>query len=225
MQDEQAAIQSSGEYEVSERTQHLVKYLEQLWQRPQVPSSEMLNHIVEFIVRFSEPHKLYQTLALTKIAESLVDHMSLHFIDIMATFEQKAEQEGIDREERDAILSGVFAEVFPEMMGLGKHLTIQSIDDLVVLGNITFGLYKLSQVDSAEDAQSWMFELPVLYRRQLAQERLLTSIQAHLTVTRGSTSARSMGTTSGYIAWNSSLPAPAPIQVSMTTNKIVPTLA
>ena len=65
-----------------------------------------------------------------------------------------------------------------------KRLTIRSLDDLVTLSNITFSLRTLSQADSAEEAQNWMYELPVLYSRQLAQEHLVTNLPTQLIVTR-----------------------------------------
>jgi hypothetical protein len=225
MQDERVSIQKEGEQAISPRTIRLIEYLDKQWQRSLGPSSVALRSITEFLVRFPDVYKMQQVMAMTKIAESLIDAMCLHFLNILATFQEKAEQEGIDAEEREALLRSVLTETFPEMMSLSRHVTIQSIDDLVTLSNITHGLYTLSQVSSAEEALSWMFELPALYRRQLAQGQLLTSIQAHVMVSKSPTSGQPRGYTSGYIAWNSALPAPAPVQVSATPHQIMPTLA
>ncbi len=152
------------------------------------------------------------------MAEYLVSTMSLHFLDIVATFQQKAEGEGIDREERAQTLRGIMPELFPEMMGISKQVFIRTLDDLITLSNITFSLYTLSQVETAEDAQGWMYELPVLYRRQLMQEHLITNLQVQWTVTKSATTMRFSGTTS----WKSSLPSP--VEVLPTTNK-TPTIA
>ena len=87
------------------------------------------------------------------MAEYLVSNMSLHFLDRVATFQQKAEGEGIDKEERVQTLLGIMPELFPEMMGIGKHVYIRTLDDLITLSNITFSLYTLSRVDTAEEAK------------------------------------------------------------------------
>ncbi len=172
MQDKQVSSFEREEQPLSLRTQKLVKYLEDLWERPHEPSPEILKRITEFLSQLPSP---YQALGMTKIAEHLVSMMSLHFLNIMAIFHQKAEDEGIDREERTETLQGVMPELFSEMMGISKHIHIRSLDDLVTFTNITFGLYTLSQVDTAEEAQGWMYELPVTYQRQLSQERLIAN--------------------------------------------------
>ena len=148
------------------------------------------------------------------MAEYLVNTMSLHFLDIVATFRQKAENEGIDREELMQTLRGIMPDLFLEMMGISKQVFIHTLDDLTTLSNITLSLYTLSQVDTAEEAQGWMYELPVLYRRQLVQENLVTNLQFQLTTTKSSTTVRFSGTAS----WKSSLPSP--IEVSPTINKM-----
>jgi hypothetical protein len=174
MQDEQVAIPHLEENAISQRSLRLISYLENLWQRPHGPSPEVFKRIMEFIVHLPEP---FQTMAMTKIAEYLVSNMGLHFLDIMATFEQKAADEGISSEEQAQTFRSVLLEMLPAIMGLSKQIVIRSFDDLVALCNITFSLYTLSQVDSAEDAQSWMFELPVMYSRQLRQEHLITPLE------------------------------------------------
>ena len=210
MQDEQISIPRYEGNALSQRSQHLINYLEGLWHRPHEPSSDTFKRIAELILRLPEP---YQAMGITKIAEYLVSNMGLHFLDIMAMFQQKATDEGISVEEQAKTFRGVMLELFPEIMGLSKHVVTRSLDDLVTLCNITFSLYTLSQVDSAEEAQSWMYELPILYRRQLSQERLVTNIQTQVIITKSSTSTR----VRGYTAWDSSLPDP--VQVSAGTNK------
>lgn len=210
MQDKQLSISDNKEHSLSLRIQQLLSYLEDLWKRPYGPSSEILTHVAEFLAQLPEP---YQMLGITKIAEYIASCMGLHFLDIMATFQQKAEEEGISSEERIQTIQGVMPQLFPEMMGISKHILIRSFDDLVTLSNITLSLYTLSQVDTAEDAQGWMYELPVLYWRQLTQERLITNMQVQWTVTNNSTTVRFSGTTS----WTSSLPSP--VDISSATLK------
>ena len=160
MQDERSSAQENDDHTASLRTHE--------------PSAEQLKRITEFVVGLDEP---YRTIGLTAIAEHLVSCMKLHFLDIMATFQQKAEQEGIDAEERECTFEDILPKRFPVMMGLSKRLTKQSLDDLTVLSNVTIGLYGLSQSDSAEEAQSWMYELSTLYPRRLAREGFVINIQ------------------------------------------------
>jgi hypothetical protein len=215
MQDKQVPIFENKEQSPSLRTQQLINHLEELWKPPYQPSSEMLKRVIEFLAQLPEP---YQALGITKIAEYLVSNLSLHFLDILAIFQQKAEGEGIDSEERIQTLRGIMPELFPEMMSISKQVFIRTLDDLITLSNITFSLYTLSQVNSAEEAQGWMYELPVLYKRQLVQEHLITNLQVQLTVTKSAMTMRFSGTTS----WKSSLPSP--VEVTPTTNK-TPTIA
>ncbi len=219
MQNEQVSLQKDDERAVSQRTRYLVEYLENLWQHPHEISSASLKRITNFIVHLPEPYQWYQSMAMTKIAEYLVNILSLHFLHLVALFQEKAELEGIDTEECAAILHSITTEVLPDMMSLSRHVVVRSIDDLVTLSNITFGLYTLTQAESAEDAQNWLYELPILYRRQLVQERLVTSIQAQIVVTRNTP----VPLARGYISWDSSLPAPIP--VSLEPNRTFPTLA
>lgn len=219
MQNERVSLQKDDERTVSQRTRYLVEYLENLWQRPHEISGDSLKRITDFIVHLPEPYQVYQSMAMSKIAEYLVNIMGLHFLHLVALFQEKAGLEGIDTEEHAAILHSITTEVLPEMMSLSKHVVVRSIDDLVTLSNITFGLYTLSQVETAEDAQNWLYELPILYRRQLVQERLVTSLQAQIIVTRNTTISHAKG----YISWDSSLPAPIP--VSLEPHRTLPTLA
>lgn len=201
MEDEQILIFGNAEQSIAPLTQQLIQHLESLWKRPYKLSPEMLNRIIKILVQLPEPQKV---AGMTKIAEYLANVLSLHFIDMIAIFQQKAESEGIDKEESIQTLQGVIAEMFPEMMGISKHIHIRSIDDLVTLGNITLSLHTLSQVDSAQEAQNWMYELPVLYWRQLNQERLVSNFQSQVTVSHSSTTTN----ISGYASWKSSLPNP-----------------
>lgn len=179
MQDRQVSMQNNDEHAISQRAQYLIEYLGGLWQYPHELSHEKLKRIIEFVTHFPEP---YQAMGIAKIAEYLVSNMGLHFLDIMTTFQEKAEQEGIDREEREGTFNDIMPALFPLMMGLSRNVSVQSLDDLVTLSNITFGLYRLSRPESAERAQRWMYKLPKLYYRQLAQEHLVTSVHPTFTV-------------------------------------------
>ena len=179
MQDKQVSMQNNDKYAVSQNTQRLIEHLEDLWQQPHELSPEKLKHIVDFVAHFPEP---YRAMGITNIAEYLISNMGLHFLDIMATFQEKAQQEGIDLEEREGTFNDIMEELFPTMMGLTTNVSVQSLENLVTLSNITIGLYRLSQVDSAERAQRWMYKLPKLYYSQLAQEHLLANPQFQFTV-------------------------------------------
>lgn len=171
MQDQQVTTFKIKEQPPSLRTQQLINYLEDLWKRPHEPSSDMLKRITGLLSQLPEP---YQALAMTKIAQYFVSRMGLHFLDLMAIFKREAVNEGTDVEECIQVLNGIIPELFSEMMGMSKHIHLRSLDDLVTLTNITFGLYTLSHVDTAEEAQGWMYELPVVYWRQLSQEHLIS---------------------------------------------------
>ncbi|HYT45595.1 MAG TPA: hypothetical protein VEP90_24940 [Methylomirabilota bacterium] len=165
MQDKQVSIHRNDEQALLLRSQRLLEHLENLWQNPQEPSSGAMKQI---IVTLPEP---YRAMALEAIAERLVNDTKLHFLNIVATFYQKAEQEGIDAEERDETLQDIKLDTF-RLMQLSKQISVHSLDDLLVLSNITSGVHALSQVNNAENAQSWMYKLPVLYQSRIEQEHL-----------------------------------------------------
>ncbi len=171
MPDEEASIHKDD----SLHTLHTIEYLEDQWRGVHESSSNTLKRIVEFVGNLDEE---YRTAGLTAIAEYFANALSLHFLDIMSTFQQKAEQEGIDLDEREGTFHDILSESYPVMMELNRNIFIQSLDDLLTLSNITFGLYGLSQVDSAESAQRWMYKLPKLYHSQLAQEHLVISAKS-----------------------------------------------
>lgn len=174
------SYQGIYEQEISQRTQHLVDSLKDLWSRPHKPSHEELKRILEFVVHLPDP---YRAAAMTTIAENLVSSIGLHYLDILATFREKAGQEGIDAEEQEATLVDSMTELFPLLMGLSKRIVVQSLDDLATLSAITIGLYGLSHAETAEQAQRWIYSLPKVYMRQLAQEHMVAHHQTYFTVT------------------------------------------
>lgn len=210
MLDERFPMQTNDEAVLSQHTRHLIETLAELWQRPHQPSPERLLNIIEFVVDFPEP---YRTMAMAKVAEYLVDAMGLHYLDIMTTFRQKAEEEGIDTEERQDALQNIMADLYPTMMRLNRSVSIHSLDDLINLGNITFGLYGLSQVNSAERAQRWLYRLPRLYHDQLAQEHLISNPQGQITISvqaeiRSSVTKQPQFTVTGQATFSWNLPDP-----------------
>jgi len=217
MKNDQTPVSKNWEQAIPQHTQQLINYLENLWERPQEPTTEVLKRVTAFVAHLPEPYKI---MGLSKIAEYLVSRMGLHFLDLMAAFKQKANEEGISLEEYIQTVQGVLPELFPEIMGLSKHVSIRSLEDLIALSNITLSLHNLSRADSADEAQSWIYELPQIYWSQLSQEHLVTNLQVQSIVTATSTTMKS----SGYITWNSSLPKP--VEVTRTdTGKNIPTLA
>lgn len=114
MTDEQRSMQENGGHTESQGTECLIERLRD--------PHEKLKRTVEFVVQFPEPQR---ALAMAKIAEYLVNSMSLHFLDIMATFQRKAEQEGIDQEEREGTFQDSLSELFPIMMDLSRNISVQ----------------------------------------------------------------------------------------------------
>ena len=54
----------------------------------------------------------------------------------------------------------------------------RNFDELVALYNITIKLYTLSSVETAEEAQEWLYDLPATYIRRLQQAGMLRE-EAH----------------------------------------------
>jgi len=172
MQDEQRLTQQNDEQVVSPslRNQRVLEYLEDLWKRPHMPSQEDLKRISEFVVSLPEE---YRSVGLTTIANHFVNNMSLHMLELMATFQQKAEQEGISSRECKKTFDKTLPKAFQVLAALNTQASVQSLDSLVALSNITIALYTLSWSDSAEEAQSLLYELPTMYYERLTQENLV----------------------------------------------------
>jgi len=171
MQNNNQPIQQSNEHGVSSgRTQRILEHLEKQLRRPHEPSHDDFRRIIEFIHDIPEA---YKTIGLTAIAEHFVNGMELHLLALMTRFEEKAEQEGISLKERQATLDDVLPEAFQTIKALNKQISVKSLDELVALNNITIALYTLSSVETAEEAQRWLYELPATYSRKLRQNGLL----------------------------------------------------
>lgn len=174
------SFQGNYGQEISQRAHLLVDSLKDLWNRPHTASQEELNRILDFVIHLPNP---YRAAALMTIAENLVSSIGLHYLDLLATFREKAGQEDIDAEEQEATLLDSMTELFPLLMGLSKRIVVQSLDDLATLSAITIGLYGLSHAETAEQAQRWIYSLPKVYMRQLTQEHMFAPQQTHFTVT------------------------------------------
>lgn len=156
---------------LSLHTRQSLEYLQKQWQVLHEPAFFNLQPIIASIIPLPED---YLAKGLTAIAKNLVNGMNLHFLELLAIFQQKAEQEGIDQEELEGTLADVLPELFSIMVVLSDQVTIHSLDDLMTLSNITLSLCKLSHSETAEKAQRWVYQLPKLYRSQLERTSLLS---------------------------------------------------
>jgi hypothetical protein len=187
MQDYQVTFYQ--QQEISERTQNLLVSLKDVWERLQICSHEDIQSILNMAARFPEP---YNIPVLQSIAEKLLSSILVHYLDILATFSQKAGQEGFDAEEQAATVTESMAYLFPILTALQRRLMVRTLDDVATLAAITVGLYGLSHTESAEQAQYWLYVLPQQYAEQLAQEHLLAtpSFQFSMTVHMPTTPSR-----------------------------------
>ncbi len=172
--------QDNHAQEISQRTRYLIDSLKDVWEQFQELSHEKLGRILEMTVHFPEP---YRIAAMNVIAEKLVSSIGVHYLDVLATFRENAEQEGIAAGERDATLDDSMTELFPLILGLRRKVAVRSLDDLATLSAITIGLYGLSHVEFAEQAQDWIYSLPKAYIEQLDREHLLAVAPVQFTVT------------------------------------------
>lgn len=156
------------------RTRKIIEHLEEVWRHSYQPSSETLKRITEFVLSLPEQ---YQAIGLQIIAKHTVDNMSLHMLDLLGTYQQNAEQEGISAEDREKALGHIIPEVSRTLAALQESVSVRSLDDLAALINITSRLQILSQSDTAEEAQSWLYELPTRYYRKLATEGLVIDVR------------------------------------------------
>jgi hypothetical protein len=156
------------------RTQRILDLLEKQWRRLHEPSHESFKRIAESVLTMPET---YRITGLATIAEHFVNHMRLHVLALLTTFQEKAEQEGISLQEREATLQDVLPEAFQMLETLRKYVSVKSLDELAALSNITIALYTLSSTETAEEAQKWLYELPTTYLRRLRQAGLLVDEQ------------------------------------------------
>ena len=122
MQSNDRSIQQNDLNAVSSslRTQRILEHLEQQVRRPHEPSHENFKRIIESILTIPEA---YRAIGLTTIAEHFVNGMEMHLLELVATFEEKAEKEGISTREYQATLRDVLPEAFQTLAALRKQLT------------------------------------------------------------------------------------------------------
>jgi hypothetical protein len=152
---------------ISPRTKRLLEHFEEIWKMPHEISLEDLKRIITSLP------DVHQFMGIEAVAQHLVSIMKLHFLDIVATFYEKSEEEGINTSERDEIVNDAMTESLQGIQQIERQLAVHSIHDLVLLANITFGLYALSQVESAETSERWIYNIPRMYRERLDQEHLV----------------------------------------------------
>ncbi len=231
MQSNDRSIQQNDLNAVSSslRTQRILEHLEQQVRRSHEPSHENFKRIIESILTIPEA---YRAIGLTTVAEHFVNGMEMHLLELVATFEEKAEKEGISTREYQATLRDVLPEAFQTLATLRKQLTIGSLDELAALNNITIRLYTLSISETATEAQQWLYELPATYLRQLHQAGLLTGTchqTTHFThwqtsyTPTGTSAVQEIGTTGVSVTMTSgSVPKPVPTPAETSNPKLVP---
>ena len=165
--------------EIPVRAQSIMEHLENSWKLPQELSPENLRHITELIISLQEP---YRSVGLRIIAEYIVNDMSLHILDMMSTFQRKAEEEGISSEERDETFDTILPETFQILDELTMHVSVQSLDNIATLSNITMALQESTDTTSASEAQSLLYEIPTMYYNQLTHEHLVAKEPLHWTM-------------------------------------------
>ncbi len=165
MQNQEMISYDNNQPDGSSYSQQLVERIEELWENTSLPSPDDLKQI---LATLPEP---YKTMGIQAIAEQFVNTIQLHLLQTIARFYQQAENEGIDAKERDETLKDVELNTY-QLMTLNKQLTINSLERLLRLGEITASVQELSQCDNAEEAQRWMYKLPNIYRVRLEKERL-----------------------------------------------------
>ncbi|MEO7022249.1 MAG: hypothetical protein ABI234_19025 [Ktedonobacteraceae bacterium] len=167
MHDEQIAdANNNNNQAVSSREQHLVEQVHKQLQDSQQIYGKSLKQIVPLL-----PEK-FKEMAIHTVAEQFVTIMKMHLLSIAATFYQGAANENIDAEDRDETLQDVEADVYT-LMEMIHRLTVNTPETLARLGTITTSIQDLSQCDNAEEAQRWLYNLPMMYQTSLEREHLI----------------------------------------------------
>lgn len=155
--------------DVSARTEQILKHLGDKWQTLPLPSQDALKNIILTGLQTST----YEGVVLKNVAEYMVSTMNLHLWNMVAILREHAEQEGISAEDCEETLKDVLPEMTHLMEVIQKRLSIQTLDDLATLVNITTNLQILSKSNFADDAQDWLYRLPRLYHNRLQHQHLL----------------------------------------------------
>lgn len=159
------------------RDQRIKESMVELWQDHHQPYADILSSALELTLHLPQTE---WAAGFTIIAQHLVNHMSLHMLNIMATFQQKAEEEGMSTEDRQEIAEQTFSRAFEAFETIRTRLSIKSLDSLARLNNITIGLYVLSKVNSAQEAATWLYGLPQDYLGDLQEENMLVNLEERI---------------------------------------------
>jgi len=154
----------------TQRNQRIIEHFQEAWQSLHITSSAEIAHISEFVMGLQEP---YKSAAMKVVAEHVVSTMNLHLLALMATFQNNAQQEDILLEDCQETFAQILPEAFRVISDINRYICVQSFDNLIALSNITGSLQTLSNTTSAEEAQSWLYELPGMYYRQLKHEQFI----------------------------------------------------
>ena len=161
--------------QMSQRTQRILKHLEDNWEALPLLSRDALKRTLLTALQIPQ----YDIVALKDIANHMVSTMNLHLWNMVGILQENAEQEGIRAQDCEETLTDVLPKMTRLMDDIHKRLSIQTLDDLATLVNITVNLQILSQSDFADDAQDWLYGLPELYHGRLQQEHLLADVPVH----------------------------------------------
>lgn len=161
--------------DVSTLTERILKHLGDNWEALPLPSRDALKNIILTGLQTSP----YEAVMLKNLADYMISTMNLHLWNMVAILRENAEQEGISAEDCEETLKDVLPKMTRLMEDIRNRLSIQTLDDLATLVNITANLQILSQSDFADDAQDWLYGLPELYHGRLQHEQLLRDVPVH----------------------------------------------
>jgi hypothetical protein len=156
---------------VTDRDLRVIEYLQDSWQSLRDTTPDVTASIAKFITDLPEQ---YKKLAINLVANHINNTMGLHFLTLLATFEEKADQDGISPEDCQETLADALPETLRILGKITTHLSIQSLDDLGTLCNIASSLITLTETSSAEEAENWIDSLPALYYRQLERKNFIS---------------------------------------------------
>lgn len=158
------------EKSLPQRERNIIEHLGEVWQLPHEISADTIKNITKLLMPLQES---YRTIGLQAIADHVVSTINLHMLALMASVQQGVEAAEISAKEANMTLKQVSSTIFQTIDQLGKHLSVSSLDDLATLSNILISLQTLSQPESVQEAQSWLYELPITCYQQLTQEQLI----------------------------------------------------
>jgi hypothetical protein len=163
------------------RTQRVIEQLEDAWQSLlAIAPPRRLTEISQLIDDLPEPQ---QAQARNWIAKYMISTMSLHFLSLMATLRDHAEEEDILPSDCPETFEETFPPTFEILGKLDANIRIRSLDDLVLLGYSTESLEALSEPTSATKSQSWLYDLAEVYEHRLQELHIIadgeTKIMPH----------------------------------------------